>query len=226
MTPTPLKTQLTAALFALAFGLSALTGCGGGGDSDDADGGDGAGSTSSSATATIKIDHSSPKKLFDSMMDAAAAGDNAALFAGFPPDTQTEMAAGMIQTVPMAGLMPGADKPGMIAVLKDHGIAESDIPSVGPNLESKSESLAAGIDDKPAFIADMMSKLSPGMPSPAAGMTGAFTAADAVSLTDVQEDGDTASGRATALGQESDDPADNRVHFIRVDGKWYLDSDK
>ena len=206
---------LAATLFALAFGLAALTGCGGDADTDSS----GEGAENGATTSSVTVDHGSPEKLFNSMMRAAAAGDNAALFSGMMPSMQSEMASGMIA---MAGMVPGADKPGMIAVLKAHGINESDLPSIGPAMEAKSKELADGIKDKPAFIAAMMTKL-PNASASGEGMSAMFagTGADAVKLTDLKKDGDHASAKVTGAGQVSEE--DDRIHFTRVDGKWYMD---
>jgi hypothetical protein len=214
---------LTTALFALAFGLFMLTGCGGSeGDGSDEAGGNG--SDTGLSASSIELDHGSPEKLFDSMMAAVAAGDNAAMFAGFTPTVQSELATGMISMVPAAGMIPGSDKPGMIAVLKEHGIAESDLPALGPAMEAKAKELAEGIQDKPAFVAAMMTKLNAAQ-MPGGGMPAMFPSAgaSAVKLADLQTDGDSASAKVTAAGETSAD--DERINFIKVDGKWYLDAE-
>lgn len=219
-------TRILQALAVTTLSL-ALLGCGGG-DSDDAGTGPAPGGSSGAASAdqAVKIDHSSPEKLFATMVDAAQAGDNAGVIAAYKPATQQELAAGMVAIVPTAAMIPGADKPGMLAVLKNHGIAESDLPALGPQMKAQCDELATSIKDKPAFIAAMMDKASgiggsagPGVAGMSAGLAG-----DAVKLADLETEGDRASALVTAAGQTGE--KESRIYFVRVDGKWYIDGDR
>ncbi|MFI4862045.1 MAG: hypothetical protein ACIAXF_15370 [Phycisphaerales bacterium JB063] len=213
----------------LALGVAMFVGCGGGGD--DSGGGDGGSDSSdrggsdgdasgggSSGGASVSMDHSSPEALFGSIMDAARQQNYGAIAGAYTPDTQREMAAGMISMAATADMVPGVSKEDCLPILEKHGIAESDLPAMGPQMMPQAETLADGLDDRTAFIGDMMTLL----PDMLQGITDTFgdTAAGATSLTDVQVDGDTATARVTAAGQTSEE--ENRISFVRIEDKWYI----
>lgn len=213
--------SLSTLVFALVIGLVVLPGCGG--DEAEKAGKDGDKSSDTgdkkSGTSGVTIDHSSPEKVFDSMMKSVAAGDNAGTMACFTPENQQEVAAGMIAAAATAGFNPTADKAGMLAVLKEHGIEESQLPKLGPNMQKETQALAKGIKDKPAFNAAMMSKTGV-----SDQMSAMYTAkgTESVKLKDLETNGDKASAQVTAASKTSD--KEEKVHFSRVDGKWYIES--
>lgn len=211
----------------LAVGVAMFVGCGGSSSSSSGGGsGSGGGGDSSSSggsggggdSGSVSIDHGSPEALFASIMDAARQEDYGAIAGAYTPDTQREMAAGMISMAATADMNPMVSKEDCLPVLEKHGIAEADLPAMGPQMQTQAEALADGLDNRTAFIGDMMALL----PDMAQGITDTFgdAAAGATSLTDLQVDGDTASARVTAAGQTSDE--ENRVSFVRIDGKWYI----
>jgi hypothetical protein len=207
--------------------LTLAPGCGG----DDAGDSNGAGDSSADAggdsnkqsgTKQVEIDHGSPTSLFESMIQAGVAGDNAGVISAYTPKARQEMAAGMIAMVPTADLLPGADKPAMLAVLKKHGIAEADLPSLGPGVQYEAGELAKGIKDKPAFIAAMMDEAAdlPGAPGVSMATPFAGAAGQSLKLTELKTEGDSASARVSSGGQTSNQ--DRKLYFTRIDGKWYI----
>ncbi|MFN3167241.1 MAG: hypothetical protein ACE37H_09290 [Phycisphaeraceae bacterium] len=210
----------------LSLGAALMPACGGDESASSGGGTDASqtdrGADTQSGTKQVEIDHASPSSLFDSMIQAGVAGDNAGVISAYTPRAQQQMAAGMIAMVPTADLIPGADKPAMLAVLKRHGIAESDLPTLGPSVQSKADALANGIKDKPAFIAAMMDQAAKLPGAGAAGMTNMFSglAGKSLKLTDLQTQGDFASAKVSSGGQTSNE--DRRINFARVDGKWYV----
>lgn len=212
----------------LAVGVAMFVGCGGSSSSSSSGGGSGSGGGGDSSSSggsggggdsgSVSIDHSTPEALFASIMDAARQEDYGAIAGAYTPDTQRDMAAGMISMAASADMVPGISKEDCLPVLEKHGIAEADLPAMGPQMQTQAEALADGLDNRTGFIGDMMALL----PDMAQGITDTFgdAAAGATSLTDLQVDGDTASARVTAAGQTSDE--ENRVSFVRIDGKWYI----
>lgn len=210
----------------LSLTLFALPGCGKDDGDASRDDGSNTGGTSdrdSDPGQRISIDHSSPDALFASTVKAADAGDHAALMSAFHPAMQREMTVGMITMVPTAGMIPGADKQGMLAVLKEHGVAESELPKLGPTMQTDADALADRIQDQPGFIAAMMDKI-PNAGSPASGMSGMYSgfAGKSMKLTNLEKQGDRASAQVSAAGQTSEE--DRRIYFARIDQKWYLDT--
>ena len=190
----------------------------GGGDSGNGGGETPSGNTGGNGGGVVSIDHSSPEALFDSMLDAARASDYKGIAEAYSPAIQRDMAVGMVSMAATAEMNPMGKKEDLLPILERHGINDTALPALGPQMQSQAEALADGLDDLTGFVGDMMSTL----PDVAQGFTDTFgdTAANATTLTDLEIDGDKASAQITAAGQTSDE--NQRVSFVRIDGKWYV----
>ena len=200
----------------------------GGSGGDDAGGGSGGSGGSGSlggsggngvggGGGSSAIDHSSPQSLFDSMASAAERKDLPTLCHAFTPQAQVDMAAGMISMAASANMNPMIDAEDLAPVLEKHGIAQSDLPTLGAQMQDQALTLAQGLDDPASFAGDMLAALPPQLGS--AAMAAGMGAAGNATLTDLQIDGDTASAKVTSAGQASDE---ERIPFVRIDGKWYM----
>jgi len=194
------------------------------GDNDDGDGGnggntpggnnDGGSDGGNGGVHAGGIDHSSPEALFASMKDAAQREDLAAMCHAMTPDTQTQIAMGMIAMAATAGMNPAVDAAALAPVLEKHGIAQSDLPAMGPQMQEQAKTLAEGLDDPAAFSGEMMATLPPEMAA-----DGMAAGAAAVTISDVQIDGDTATAQLTDANESGESQT---ISFVRIGGKWYV----
>lgn len=216
----------------LAVGVAMFVGCGGssssGGGSGSGGGGDssssgGSGGGGGSDSGSVSIDHSTPEALFNSVLRAAEARDYRAIARAYPPSAQDEMSMGMVAMSTMTMMSPSTDKDAIRAVLEKHGINPEDLPEMGPQMQEQAQALADGIEDKAAFFGDIMGTI-PEMQADAMRSLGVAegAAVSTVTLTDIQIDGDSATGKVAAV-QEGE--SDRTINFVREDGKWYMGLD-
>lgn len=224
----------------LVVGLVMFVGCdsgseGGGGDdtggssstdggNSNAGGGGDAGGNGSGGGGSVAIDHGSPEALFNSLLRAAEARDFQGVVEAYPPSARDEMAMGMVAISTMTMMSPSTDKDAIRAVLEKHGISEADLPAMGPQMQQEAQALSDGIANKTAFIGDMMGTL-PEVQADAMRSFGVAegVAVDSISLSDIQIDGDSASAKVQAAGQEGGE--ERQVNFVREDGNWYMGLD-
>ena len=201
---------------ALAVGVAMFVGCG---DSSS----DGPGSGGDSDNGSVSIDHSTPEALFKSVLRAAEASDYRAIALAYPPSARDEMATGMVAMSTMTMMSPSTAKDAIRAVLEKHGINPEDLPKMGPQMQEQAEALAANIKDKPGFFGDIISTL-PEVQADAMRSMGLAkgAAASSVKLTDIQIDGDSASGKVAAVEEGK---SDQTINFVREDSKWYMGLD-
>ena len=188
--------------------------------------------------------YASPEEVFQANLKATVEKDWETLIRLWTPKSQENMIGG----VAFAAAMLGGDDPKIGELMGKHGIDESlwkgSVPDASkPSdfmqamqknmqaMQKKSKTLAAAVDDKPAFFAELMKLLEergeeltrkaelPGMDL-AKLQEESEQARQNAKLVDVQIDGDTAQGKqATSLrGKEVKAP----VEFRKIDGSWFL----
>ncbi len=216
---TALLTAVTRA-FVIVFAVAtlALVGCGGG----DTGGSGGAATVGggSSANGSASIKQGSPEEVFASLLDAITKNDMASLPRLYQPETQREMAQGMIAMAATAGMNPMVDGAAIDAVLKKHGVDKANLPKLGPNMEAESAALLDKLEDVGAFAGDMLGTVAD---STAMGQALPNTVWQAykqgMKLENLNIDGDSATADVHVPGGDDNDRS---LRFVRVDGKWYL----
>lgn len=176
-------------------------------------------STPAATGGSVTLKQGSPKETFDSLLDAISKNDMNALPRLYKPETQREMAQGMIGMAATASMNPMVDADQVNTILAKHGIKPADVPKMGPDMEAQGAALLDKLDDPGAFAGDMMSMLmtNPMMKQSMPATTWAVYK-QGMLLDNINIEGDTATADVNVPG--GDDAKD--IQFVRVDGKWYL----
>ncbi|MEQ8209883.1 MAG: hypothetical protein RH917_08620 [Lacipirellulaceae bacterium] len=212
--------------------LISVPGCSG--DSAESGGGGGAGSS-------VKVaKHETPEATFEAAKKAMESEDYAALVGCFTPESQDFMVFGLTMAGTMAkafasmgesfGAEPDADAKAELEakfapldkVLEKYGLTEDKLESQGLDAmqdpKAATQKIAALVDDKPAFVGEMMKALKAASDGKPQGPQQMFMA----KLSDIKIDGDSASAMATV----PDSPRPRPIHFAKVDGGWLIDLSK
>jgi hypothetical protein len=185
-------------------------------------------SSAASSGGSASSGYDSPKAVFDAAKQAASDEDWGKVLDAYTPDSQDRLVGSIAYG---AAVLPSEEAK---AVLRRHGIDDSMMPekpsmtdmaqlqTMVNEMEEKQGELAAKIDDRRAFFAEMIAVLGDADSGGAMGaqMAASKKAQANAKLTDVEIIGDTAMGYQEFVINGS--PRKVPVLFTRIDGSWYL----
>ncbi len=225
-----MRTRYSMIPLASVLGLLLLAGCTGGGDGDGVGDSGGANekATEVGKSAPAPTSYSTPVAVFDAAKAAGETEDWKGFCACLTPESLDMFAGGLV----MAGSMMEAfaalgGEEGKVAaaaikdVLSRHGLTDEKLqeaqakadPTAGPESVA---ALSAAIQDKAAFIADMLSSMKTASGDAGGKQPGPTIAKDA-RLVDVQIEGESATATVEVQGKSQP------IAFKKIDGGWMID---